>query len=78
MQLPDKDHKIRIGIDSYAAVTVFPKSVADDYPMLHTPGKAKSYRPPSGKLLPGLDARKVQVKLKGGPLQHGNPRRTVL
>ena len=24
-------------------------SVADDYPMLHTPGKAKSYRPASGK-----------------------------
>ena len=33
------------------AVTVFWKSVADDYPMLHTPGKAKSYRPALGKLL---------------------------
>ena len=42
-------HRIRIGIDSCAAVTVLPKSVADDYPMLHTPGKAKSYRPASGE-----------------------------
>ena len=32
---------------SAVAVTVFPKSVADDYPMLHTPGMAKSYRPAS-------------------------------
>ena len=28
VQLPDEDHRIRIGIDSCAAVTVFPKSVA--------------------------------------------------
>ena len=38
VQLPEADHRVRIGIDLCAAVTVFPKSVADDYPMLHTPG----------------------------------------
>ena len=42
--------------------------------MLHTPGKAKSYRPASGKFLPDLDARKLQVKLKDGSLRYGNPR----
>ena len=52
VQLPEKGHRIRLGIDSCAAVTVFPKSVADDCPMLDMPGKAKSYRPASGKLLP--------------------------
>ena len=62
------------GIDSCAAVTVFPKSVADDYPMLDMPGKAKSYRPASGKLLPDLGARKVQVKLRDGSLRYVNPR----
>ena len=41
VQLPEKDHRIRIGIDSCAAVTVFPKSVAGDYSVLQTPGKAK-------------------------------------
>ena len=74
VQLPVKDHRIRIGIDSCAAVTVFPKSVADDCPMLDTPGKAKSYRPASGKPLPDLGARKVQVKLKDGSLRYVNPR----
>ena len=74
VQLPERDHRIRIGIDSCAAVTVFPKSVADDYPMLDTPGKAKSYRPASGKLLPDLGARKVQVKLRDGSLRYVNPR----
>ena len=44
MQLPEGDRKIRSGIRSCAAVTVFPKTVADDYPMLQMPGKAKSYR----------------------------------
>ena len=69
-----KDHRIRIGIDACAAVTVFPKSAADDYPMLDTPGKAKSYRPASGKLLPDLGARKVQVKLRDRSLRYVNPR----
>ena len=64
VQLPGEDHRIRVGIGSCAAVTVFPKSVADDNPMLVTPGKAKSYRPASGKLRPHLGARKVQIKLK--------------
>ena len=41
VQLPEKDRKIRVGIDSCAAVTVFPKTVADDCPMLQTPGKAR-------------------------------------
>ena len=53
VQLPE-GHRIRTEIDACAAVTVLQKSVADDYPMLHTPGKAKSYRPASGKLLPDL------------------------
>ena len=48
VQLPEEDH---VGIDSCAAVPVFTASVPDDCPMLHTPGKAKSYRPGSGKLL---------------------------
>ena len=42
--------------------------------MLDMPGKAKSYRPASGKLLPDLGARKVQVKLKDGSLRYVNPR----
>ena len=42
--------------------------------MLHTLGKAKSYRPPSGKLLQDLGARKVQVKLKDQSLRYVNPR----
>ena len=67
-------NRVRIGIGSCAAVTVFPKSVADDYLMLDTPGKAKSYRPASGKLLPDLGARKVQVKLRDGSLRYVNPR----
>ena len=74
LQLLEKDDKIRIGIDSCAAVIVFPKTVADDYPMLQTPGKAKSYRPTPGKLLPDLGARKVQVKLKDGSLRYVNQR----
>ena len=61
VQLQEKDHRIRIGIDSCAAVTVFPKSVADDYPMLDMPGKRRVTRSASGKLLPDLGARKVQV-----------------
>ena len=56
VQLPEKDHTIRIGIDSCAAVTVFPKSVADDYPMFHTPDKAKGNRQVSGKRLLDLGA----------------------
>ena len=73
VQLPEKDHRIRIGIDWRAAVTVFPRSVADDYPMLDTPGKAKSYRPASGKLLPDLGARRVQVRLSNGVSQVREP-----
>ena len=34
VQLPEKDQKIRVGIDSCAVVTVFPKTAADDLPML--------------------------------------------
>ena len=55
-------------------MTVFPKSVADDFSMLHTPGKAKSYRPASAKLVPDLGARKVQDKLKNGSLRYVNTR----
>ena len=50
--------KIRIGIDSCVAVTVFPKTVDDDHPTLQTPGKAMSCRSVPGKLLPDLVARK--------------------
>ena len=44
VQLLEKDHKTRIGIDSCAAVTVFPNTVADDDPFLQAPGKAMSFR----------------------------------
>ena len=74
VQLLEKGHTIRVGIDSCAAVTVFPKSVADDHPMLDMPGTVKSSRPASGKLLPDLGARKVQVKLRDGSLRYVNPR----
>ena len=74
VHLLEKGHRMRIGIDSCAAVTVFPKSVADDYPLLDMPGKANSYRPASGKLLPDLGARRVQVKLRDGSLGYVNPR----
>ena len=66
VQLPEKDHKIRVGIDPCAAMTVFPKTVADDHPMLQTPGKVKSYRPASRKLLPDLGARKCRSSSKTG------------
>ena len=52
--VPEGNRKLRIGIDSCAAVTICPKTVAEEYPMLQTPGKAKSYRPASGKLLPDV------------------------
>ena len=39
------------GIDSCVAVIVFPRMVADDYPMLQTPIKAKSYGQASGNRL---------------------------
>ena len=61
-------------LDSRAAVTVFPKTVAEDYPVLKTPGKAKSYRPASGKLLPDLGASKVQVKLQDRSFRCVSPR----
>ena len=69
-----KDRKIRIGIVSCAVVTVFPKTVVDDHPMLQTPSKAKSFMPASSKLLPDLGARKVQVKLGDGSLRYVNQR----
>ena len=62
------------GIDSCAAMTVFPKSVADAYPVLDMPGKAKSYRPASGNRLLDLGARKVQGKLRDVSLRYVNPR----
>ena len=64
VQVPEEIRQIRIGIDSCAAVTVFPKRAAEDYSVLRTPGTAQSYRPASGKLLPDPGARKVQVKLR--------------
>ena len=42
--LPERNRKIQTGIDSCAAVTVFSMMVTDDFPMLQTPGKAKSCR----------------------------------
>ena len=69
-----KSHGIRAEIGSRAAVTVFPRSVADDYPMLHATGKVKSYRPASAKLVPDPGARKVQGKLKNGSLRCVIPR----
>ena len=74
VQLPAEGPQLRIGVDSCAAVTVFPIAVAADYPLLQIPGKATSYRPASGKLLPDLGARKVQVKLRDGSRRIVNPR----
>ena len=74
MQLPEEAHRIRIGIDSCAAVTVFPKNVADDFPVLHVPGMSKRYRPASVKLLSDVGARKVQVELKDRSLRYVSPR----
>ena len=39
-----------------------------------TPAKAKSYRPASGKLLPDLGARNMQVKITDWSLRYVNPR----
>ena len=64
VQVSEGHRKLRSGIDSRAAVTVFPKTVAEDYPVRKTSGKAKSYRPVSGKFLPDLGARKAQVRLQ--------------
>ena len=55
-------------------MTVFSKTVEEDYTVLKTPGKAKSNRPASGKLLPYLGAGKVEVKLKVGSLRCVNLR----
>ena len=64
LQVSEGNRKLRSGIDSRAAVTVSPKTVAEDYPVRKTSGKAKSYRPVSGKFLPDLGARKAQVRLQ--------------
>ena len=65
VQWPEKDRKLRIGIDSRAAVTVFPKTGGGGLPDAPNARQTKkSYRPASGKLLPDLCARKVQVKLE--------------
>ena len=61
-------------LDSRAAVTVFPKTVAEDYTVRKTPGKAKSYRPVSGKFLPDLGSRKAQVRLQDRSFRCVNPR----
>jgi len=66
--------QVRIGVDSCAAVTVFPKHIAVDYPISNTPGKAKSYRPASGAVVPDLGTRKVQVRLSDGSQRIVNPR----
>ena len=58
VQASEGNRKLSSGIDSRAAVTVFPKTVAEDYTVRKRPGKAKSYRPASGKLVPDLGARK--------------------
>ena len=63
VQLPQEDHRHRIGIDSYVAVTVFPKRVTDDYPM---PPHARQGEELQISVMPDLGARKVQVKLKDG------------
>ena len=64
VQVSEEGRKIRIGIDSCAAETVFPMTVAEDYSVLKTPDQAKSYR----------RARKVQVKLKDGSFRCVNLR----
>ena len=74
VQLPKEDHRIRIRVDSCAAVTAFPKCVADDYPRVHTPGKAKSYRPASGKASARSGCAKGASKLKDWSLRYVNPR----
>ena len=55
-------------------MTVFPKTVAEDYLVLKIPGKAKSHRPASVELVPDLGAVKVQVKLKDGSFRRVSPR----
>ena len=42
--LPERSRKIQTGMDSCAAVTVFSRMVADDFPMLQTPSKAQDFR----------------------------------
>ena len=74
VQVSEGNRKLRSGIDSRAAVTVFPKTVAEDCPVRKTPGKAKSCRPASGKLLPDFGARKVQVKLQDRSFRCVSPR----
>ena len=55
-------------------MTVFPKTVVEDYTVRKTPSKAKSYRPASGKLLPDLGARKAQVRLPDSSFRCVSPR----
>ena len=74
VQVSEGNRKLRSGIDSRAAVTLFPKTVAEDYTVRKTPGKAKSYRPASGKFLPDLGARKAQVRLQDRSFRCVNPR----
>ena len=75
VQWPEKDRKLRIGIDSRAAVTVFPKTGGGGLPDAPNARQTKkSYRPASGKLLPDVGARAVQVKLIDGSLRYVNPR----
>ena len=50
-------------------------TVADDFPMLQSPGKAKSHRPASGKLLPNpgifLLRLRVAQRFGGVSYEHG-------
>ena len=64
VQVSEEGRKIRIGVDSRAAVKVFSETMAEDYSMLKIPDKAKNYR----------RARKVQVKLKDGSFRCVNLR----
>ena len=70
-----KDYRNRTGIDSRAAETACPEECCGRLPDApHAKQVTKSYRLASGKLLPDLGARKVQVKLKDGSLRYVNLR----
>ena len=64
VQLPEKDHKICIGIDLSAVVTVFPKTVAGRLPDAPNAGQSKELPGRrQASFLQDLGARMVQVKL---------------
>ena len=73
LQLTEKDHRIRIRIDSRAAVTVNQECGGRLSDARHA-RQSDELQTSVRQALPDLGARKVQVNLRDGSLRYVNPR----